>query len=58
MTDFEFKNHDISPGHKFDDQVRYELKPCKQPDGTPTACLDDDGTAIPDQEDRVAPAEG
>jgi 6-oxo-cyclohex-1-ene-carbonyl-CoA hydrolase len=34
MTDFEFKNHDISPDHKFDDQVRYELKPAKNPDGT------------------------
>ena len=32
-TDFEFKNHDLTADHKFDDQVRYELKPCKTPGG-------------------------
>jgi len=33
MSDFEFVDHDIIAGHKFDGQVRYELKPVRTPDG-------------------------
>lgn len=34
MTQFEFADHDITSGHRFEGQVRYELKPCKKPDGS------------------------
>ncbi len=34
MSDFRFVDHDLVPEHRFDDQVRYELRPVRTPDGT------------------------
>ena len=34
MPDFQFVDHDLVPEHRFDDQVRYELKPVRTPDGS------------------------
>ena len=33
MSQFEFVDHDIVPEHRYEGQVRYELKPCHTPDG-------------------------
>jgi len=33
MSQFEFRDHDLTPKHAFGAQVRYELKPCRRPDG-------------------------
>lgn len=33
MSESQFVDHDLVPGHRFEGQVRYDLKPCHTPDG-------------------------